>query len=90
MHRGPDFRPQYAQLGMLQSLFVDAVVLCLTATITTAILADIKTSLGLDDAMILATTPDRYIPVTCLSICGHVKQSLVSFNHSLVPGAPII
>jgi ATP-dependent DNA helicase RecQ len=56
---GPDFRPDYAGLGVLRERFPAVPMLALTATADARTRADIQTSLHLDDGTLFLASFDR-------------------------------
>ena len=54
-----DFRPCYAKIGVLGSLFPDVPIVALTATATTQRKKEIETSLGMHNPVIVESSPDR-------------------------------
>lgn len=55
---GLDFRPKYREAGSLASV-IEAPVLCLTATVTPVIKADVERVLKLKEPTVVAVLPDR-------------------------------
>ena len=54
-----DFRPCYAKIGVLGSLFSDVPIVALTATATAQRKKEIETSLGMHNPVIVESNPDR-------------------------------
>ena len=54
-----DFRPCYAKIGVLGSLFPDVPIVALTATATAQRKKEIETSLGMHNPVIVESNPHR-------------------------------
>lgn len=86
LYRGADFRPEYRKVACLRSLFKEASVLGLSATVTTTVVADILQSLQLhrNDVVIKAYPPDR--PNLYLKVVTNIADSIDTSLEWLITG----
>lgn len=56
---GPDFRPDYLNLGKMRTALGEPLTLCLTATATKQVISDVKEFVGVADLKIVQASVDR-------------------------------
>ena len=86
---GHDFRPEYAQLGLLRQTFSDVPIVALTATADRLTREDIQKQLALSDPVVFISSFDR--PNLSLDVKRGIKRKTRTVPYwNLSPGIPTI
>ncbi|MCV2402788.1 ATP-dependent DNA helicase [Marinomonas sp. C2222] len=83
---GGDFRPEYSQLGKLRELFPDTPIIALTGSVDKKTADQIKSSLSLDNCLVLRNSFDRSNIHIRIAQKRKAKQQILYFIKNEVPG----